>query len=419
MKIDLNLPRGEHQRLFLDYLNSALRQRHVGYHGSAGLRQDGFFESSVRGKFLLDEEQPELIWKVIKSKEGTLHYIEVLPSDQDSPDHTWELAVHEFITSVLSAALAEKRQPFFQRVFFNYIGTQLDGEYWFQRIRFAPLWPEDPYPGLFNAERVVTFDMTVNAIDKDDALTLSREIARRQAARFSLLLNIGLYSQSHEHRWVIKESTFKSERLQLGFIMQSTNISKMPAKGELCPLGKYSESLSARYRSAGRLISFPSQARQIFRAIDLAPPEVTDAFDHGARLCQVAAVVGHQFPSVGLAYRIAAIEAISKADKTSKNFGEFVRKHVASKKNLEEILDYMYGKVRSGHFHSGEFPLGEYNRETFIDPFMDSDLVEQMEIHDTCHEIVRKTIVNWICSLLPKTTEQQEKEVAASAPKTP
>ena len=85
----------------------------------------------------------------------------------------------------------------------------------------------------------------------------------------------------------------------------------MPEKGEQCPLGAYKGSLAARYRIAGELLSLPAQARSILRGIDdVDHPLVANAFDCGARLYQVAAVCGRFFPSVGLAYRVAAVEAV-------------------------------------------------------------------------------------------------------------
>ena len=410
MKIDLNLPRGDRQRVFLDHLNSQLRSRTSGYSGSASYREDGLFESSVTGPFLVDQEQVPLTWRVVKSPDGSLLFIEAERADDTTCQTKWEHAAYEFVTSVLSAALAERRNRFFRRVFFNYVGVQLDGEYWLPGMRFAPAWPEDDQPYLINAERVVSIDMAIDAIDDMDAMSLAEETARRQAARISLLLDVGLYRTTSQSKWVIPitddRPADKSVRLQLGFWGHGPQLTEMPKKGNICPLGKYSGSLTARYRVAGQLLSFPPQARKILRAIDDATPVVTDSFDRSARLHQVALVIGNQYPSVGLAYRVAAIEAISKADSECKGFSDFIRKYAKSMTNTDALLDYMYGTARSAHFHAGEFPLGEFGTQRFFDPLMDSDYVQQSHVHRMCFEIIREAIVNWIFDLLPDVPEE-------------
>jgi len=62
MEINLSIPQGIRQREFVDYLNSALRQRNVGYSGTAGLNSDGLFEVSVTGAFQIDQDSAELTW---------------------------------------------------------------------------------------------------------------------------------------------------------------------------------------------------------------------------------------------------------------------------------------------------------------------------------------------------------------------
>jgi len=410
MKVDLNLSRGSKQRLFLDNLNSQLRARTAGYSGGAGYRADGLFESSVTGPFLVDQEQVPLIWRIVKSPDGTLLFVEAELSN-DAPARTdWEHAAYEFIISVFSAALSERRSKFFRRVFFNYIGVQLDGEYWLPGLRFAPAWPDDDQPYSIVSERVISMDMLVDAIDGMDATALAEEIARRQAARISLLLNVGLYRTTHaQTRWVIPvvddHPAEKSQRFQLGFFGYGSQLTELPKKGSVSPLGQYAGSLAASNSFLGQLLSLPPQARRILRAVDNAAPAVTDSFDRGARLHQVAAVVGQQFPSVGLAYRVAAVDAISKADPTCKGFSDFVRKFARSRPNTDVLLDYLWGTVRSGHFHAGEFPLGEFDTNRFFDPLLDPDSLEQSRIHTMCFELTREAIVNWIFELLPDTPD--------------
>lgn len=414
-RFDLNLERGDRQRYFLDNLNSALRTLTSSSTGSAGLSEDGLFRSTVTSPFPVETSHVPLTWEVVKAADGTLLNLNVTCTDPSVDETRWTTPVYDVVTRVLAAALSEKRMPFFQRSLFFYLGPQLDGEYWLPGgYRLAPVDPDDPEPFLINAERVVTIDMVVDAVDEHNARTLAWEAARRHAARLSLLLSIGLYRGiSQEHRWVmpIQESgapAAASVRYAVLFARPGLSLESMPRKGELCALGGYKGSLTAKYRWAGERLSLPPQARKILRGVDLAQPVIVDAFDRGARLYQVGTVVGYQFPSVGLAYRIAAVESIARADPTARSFGEFMRKYTTTATEVDTLLDYMWGSVRSAHFHGGEFPLGEFARVAFFDPLMDPEDAQRSTIHRVCHELTREAIVNWMMSLLPKRDEQED-----------
>jgi hypothetical protein len=356
----------------------------------------------------------QLTWRLKKDSEGTLLKLAIENVDPSVAENEWKTAVYEFVTSVLTTALAEKREKFFRRSFLFYAGPQLDGEYWLPGYRFAPAFLEDPEPHLINAERVVSIDQEVAAIDDLHATALATEAAQRHAARLSLLLNVGLYRTEPTLRWgwpAQSQPVTESVRFNLGFLHPSLNIMQLPKKAEQCALGAYKGSLASRYRVAGELQSLPPEARKILRGVDNSPPLITDAFDRGARLYQVALVCGQFFPSVGLAYRVAAVEAISKADNQCKGFSDFMRKHVISQKEIEEALTYLYGVARSAHFHGGEFPMGEFIRSPFwFDPLMDSEAMQRHAFHRMCHEITREAIVNWLSKMVPEIPETDPTE---------
>ncbi len=411
MQIKLDLPRGQRQQDFLDYLNAALRSRMSSSFGSSKINEDGTFESIVTGPFSIDQALVPLSWLIKKDDKGTLLSINIDSADTQIAEEVWKTAIHEFVTSVLAATLAETRKKHFLRSMLYYIGPQLDGEYWLPGYRFAPVFAEDPNPHLMNAERVVSIDQEVAAIDQMHAFSLADESSRRHAARLTLLLDTALYRQDSSQRWVWpivddKPAT-ESIRCQLGFVHPSRNISEMPRKGEKCPLGSYKGSLSARYRMAGELLSLPAEARKILRSVDNADPVIIHAFDCGSRLYQVAAVCGSYFPSVGLAYRVAAVEAVCQADRECKGFSEFMRKYIASQQHIDELLDYLYGVIRSSHFHGGEFPLGEFDRRSFFDPLMNAEVIQRDSIHRVCYELTREAIVNWITRLIPDTPRNE------------
>jgi hypothetical protein len=143
------------------------------------------------------------------------------------------------------------------------------------------------------------------------------------------------------------------------------------------------------------------EARRILRAIDSAAPKVRGAFDSAARLYQAAAVLGRYYPTAGLAYRVAAVEAASAGDSTAGRFAAFVRKHVSPRPDREKQINYLYGAVRSAHFHAGAFPLGEFDRPAIFDLVTDPMAAECSILQWQCVKLVREAIITWVASLLP------------------
>jgi hypothetical protein len=332
MRVEINLPKGDAQTRLRDHLDARLRGRMPASRGSAGFQNDGSFVSVVSGPFVVGIGEIPTEWRYYQAADGTLQYIEVVALSQSAPAE-WEHEASSLLNSVLADTLADRIKPHFSTNWFSYIGQHLAGEYWLGRVRFAPIWPEDDQPHLLNAERVITIDQNVLAIDQSHAWEVAREASARFAARLSLLLNVGLrdYPQ-HDQRWfwpiVDGQPADKSIRAPLGFHGFGQRLTVLPGKGTICKAAPYVGSVTDPYRRANDLLTLPQEARRLLRAIDNASLAVTDSFDRAARLYRTAAIVGRQFPSVGLSYRIAAVEAISKSDPSCGSFSEFMRKYV-------------------------------------------------------------------------------------------
>ncbi len=421
MRIELGLAPGPKARSFADYLNAGLRAELSGYSASASFAQDGSFVSAVTGAISVHGQQQVLSWSLSKGPDGTLAGIEVQASDGQT-EGPWIVAAHRIVTSALAAALSERVQRFFRRRFLFYIGPQLDGEYWLPGLRLAPAWPDDPQPHLINAERVLAVDTDFDAIDDMHAHAVSQEMTRRTAARLSLLLDVGLYEPPLNQIWVFEDDPqtgqMTSSRRQPGFTRPDIIVTKMPEKGETCPPGRYSGSLKATFRVAGEALSLPPEARRILRGVDSQGPSVSDAFDRCARLYHVALVVGAQFPSVALAYRVAAIDAVVQGNPQFAGFSDFVRKNVQPRDGLEAALDFLYASCRSAHFHGGHFPMGEYARPHWFDPMMDPSDVGTWEISRTAHQLVREAIVAWLYSVTPQLAEGPDSSREPESPAT-
>ena len=395
MEIPLNLPPGERQQEFIDQFNAALRRISSGGTGTAGFLEDHSFEASLTGAFRLGAgvEAP-LTWTLHKTPKGTLTDIRVDVAGPDAPQG-WTSPAHQLVTSALAATVAGTRARFFQRISFAYVGPALDGEYWLPGFRIGPAIPDDAVPESPLVERWVDIDMNVDAVDRTHAGAVAGERARRIAARLSLLLDLGFERPPLEFRWVMIPETndkFECRRCQVMFQRTDEQPSAMPDKGELCQLGRFTTEF-AKFR-IGR-VQLPRGVRRVLRGADTRPYPVGDAFDRCARLYQVGRLVAKAFPSVFLAYAIAAAEAITQADRTYKGFTDFMKKHsVAAKSQSYPVLKTLYGRVRSAHFHAGDFPLGEFGPFR-ADSLMDEKWVEASNLRSAGLMAVRAAIIDW------------------------
>lgn len=374
-----------------------------GYSGQSGFLEDGSYVSEVSGSFRFGDEEEHLSFAISKNDDGVLSFIEIVATESDSPSPEAVEAARDFVVTVMSAALADARQEFFSENLFLYVGPHLDGEYWLPGFRLAPAIPEDGKLALINAERIASISFKVAAIDKDTAHSISRERSNRIAARLSLLLNVGFYQPLPEHRWVIyrdsEDAAAEGRRFQLGIAQPGIRLSAMPAKGEVCPLGKYEGSLDERYASV-EPIHLPPESRRILRGLDSLDPKLSSAIDKAARLYLVGLVAGRRYPSVALAYRVAAIDAIAQASPEFSSFADFMRSNAEDEPDLEAAIDYLHGKARSAHFHSGEFPGGEFDLWRAFDPFMDDQWVLRSQYQRLGYELTRVAIVNWLRSIM-------------------
>jgi hypothetical protein len=123
---------------------------------------------------------------------------------------------------------------------------------------------------------------------------------------------------------------------------------------------------------------------------------------------------GGIFPSVGLAYRVAAVEAIVKTTGVSGSFSEFVRDNVSPNGDLDRVLHYLYARVRSAHFHSGDFPSREFARASMFDPLMDQAMLQRHELHVEGFAVIRESIVDWILRLAPDRDTESEPSTSTS-----
>ncbi|MGY2187132.1 hypothetical protein [Pseudomonas sp. SDO5591_S426] len=381
------------QRLFLEYLDTAIRQHSDSSGGNNHYNDNGDYvdESAINMK--LDDNSGTLYIRIIATDDDNLKSIEFESPDSDAI----EKLTNKLIIESLGNALGANKKTFFRRVWFCYIGEQLDGEYWFgNNIRVAPVDPEDPNPQFARSERYISIDMNVEAIDIHGAIVAAANRANLLAARLSLILNLGIYSPSNEHRWTIpQELESTCELRQLGYLYNGPQLTELPRKGKHCKLGKLEHSMRYRIRYLGETITFPEETRKLISAIDSSDNRTVTAFDNCAFLYQLALNAGKYLPTVKISYLVAAIEALCKAEVEFRDFSSFIRHYALPTHDIDHLLNFMHRSVRSAHFHAGEFPFGEFEQTKRLSIYSGSAKRMSEHRYHECIRLIRAALANW------------------------
>lgn len=392
-KFDLSVIKDyEKARAFIKQFDSALRKHASSAGGSCWVAEDKIY---VYGTRLSLNGRKSPVDVVIRcSSPGCIRELEIYcPDSPETEDFVFQIASQSLINT-----LAEKRERFFRRVFYCYFGTELDGEYWLQGIRVAPAGPGDHPAQIDKVERFITFDMHVEAVDIDEANSIALHESAKLAARLSFLTHIGLYTPTSEHRWVLPghdDSIQPSILMQLGYYGKCQEIAEMPRKGALCGAGKYDGSLLDTVKFLGEQIKLPSLARKIISGANNAVSDKAEAFDNCCRLYQVALTAGRYSPTLQMSYFVAAVDALTAVEPPFNSFSGLVRYYSQSSPNLDSLLNFLHGSVRSAHFHAGSFPFGEFSKRDDLWIFKDMSQHELDTKFRLGRYIIRETIVNW------------------------
>ena len=390
MKIPINI-RAEKTPELLDYVRAEFNK--IGsWGGNAGFQDDGTFVEQLEitietaaGNSILTS------WEFHRNQDGSLNPIQV--DAPNVPDEKWEEQVRAIVESALAAAINAQKKRFFRRDTFAYMGPNLDGEYWIDRWRLAPAVPDDVD---FGTERIVYLDHWVEGVDHAHSISIGMVKAKKVATLLSLFTNIGFYSIPIECRWVYT-GTNESKRFQLGYHGTTPYPSSMPKKGQDCPLGQNIVINRRELRSSlqeDHLLHLPRDIRSLFRAFNKLAPIQQTIFFNAAALYWISLVAGRHLPTVQIAYRIAAIDALVEGKEHSqRSFVQLVKKY--NPDILDHALEDLYGKVRSAHFHAGEFPLGEYD-PLIIGPLSGPEQLERMNLRIGVPRIVQPTLIDWL-----------------------
>lgn len=408
LQIDTSYLDREEARLFLDYLGAAITEGGRPQTGTAGFDDDGTFIAELDATLVQEGEKLPVTWTVRRVPSGTLPYVELTPRDGAQLDSRWKAVGEEFISDVLESTLAQDMETYFQRATSCYIGPRLDGEYWFAGTRIGPYPKEDTGGGIWGQnEQTVVIDQEVEAIDRWHAGKVASERAQRFLVRVSLLLGYGMFRPLPEVRWVQRRGQPGDEepaRGWLGNLPPAGERDSMPEPGEEAPLGELHGSIldPASHRLRG--LYFPTESELIIDRLGSAPVNVEEGFDRCAQLYNVGLVIGRRFPTAGLAYAVAAVDALASAVRKRGQFKTFVQEHLDLKPEGQELVDRLWGRLRSAHLHGGQFPLGDYSSRS-----TDLTDVEQFETQRRFGiggYLLRTAIMSWVFQTLVRPDEE-------------
>ena len=398
MKEEFSLSAKDSQ-LFLKYFNSILRDHQFGMikgNGSSYFKNNEYItEESVN--YTYNGKDYYTDWLIKQKPDGTLMSIENLNTVDD--DGKYDLELSQIINKTLQKVINKKTETFFKRTYYRTIsGCNLPGEYWFNKtIRFAPLFSDDK-SSLVNAERIVVVDLNVDAIDTIHANEIANEKSSILISYLSFILDISFELPNIQELYFLNRNSnnkFEMERKSTQLI-DNSNINKMPKKGELCSLGKYKDSIFDKNRYLNRKLICPKETRKIINGIEKANDKNKLAFQRCCLLYKISKKISFSLPTAMLSYEYAAVDSIVKTlnDKYP-SFSFFMTKYAGENQNL---YDFIHSDIRSAHFHSGKFSLGDFD--------FNQDFIRNPQKHITfniiklSHEIIRKAILNWLDELI-------------------
>jgi len=128
-------------------------------------------------------------------------------------------------------------------------------------------------------------------------------------------------------------------------------------------------------------------------------------FLHACKMYNLALTVCSNEPTMLIAYLISSLDILSKTEKSCEYLKEgksdmdkfllFSKQYWDDKDFDKKFFQYLYGNIRSGHFHSGEFKFFEYNL-TLSQSFNMSFFEIQQEYYIRAKKEIRKIFINWI-----------------------
>lgn len=153
----------------------------------------------------------------------------------------------------------------------------------------------------------------------------------------------------------------------------------------------YGEEIDNLTHFPSNKIKIPRKIRAYIKNIENLESKKKQIFLSATRLYNISLLTDELGATVSAAYKVSCIEALAKAEKL--DFSSFMQKYSSITVD-KKLLDYYYGTIRSGHFHSGEFYFNEYNVTMQFDT--DFGFAERKDNYLKFNNFIRSAIINWI-----------------------
>lgn len=407
-----------------------------------------FFSDSIR-------EDLENLKLEIVLKNESLETIEIESLNEASKINEYDLKIYllELIDKVLQDEYVEKTNPYVIRNYYSYYNSSpfdLDiiiNSYNKIRIQTVSL-PSKQEP---LTEQILLIDVKLEAINLKHAQSLAYTISKNTCAFLSVLLDVGFKEINSTFKCFIrKDSTnqnnFINERYRTGYIdttlgllvkdnMQGTKsfydknvdkfwtgsvasflitnptdfsnatelIEQLTDNLELDKTFRELAITSQKKNSFERdtidyqlhfpnsIISVPSCIRNYFKGIKTLSEKEFRYFLAASRLYNLSLTSCKYSVSMEISYKVSSIETLAKSE--GLHFGDFVRKYGNNQIDYD-LLDYCYGNIRSGHFHSGVFCFTEYEIDLCVE--FNNTLKEKIDLMIKSNSMLRYCFINWI-----------------------
>jgi hypothetical protein len=440
-KYDLNMPIKD---LFLERICSVLSKKEK-YNVINQLDNafSFYYEDKIR-------EEIEKIKLDFVTEKNVLLFVKIEIYTEKTSINEYDLKYYlsDLLNSIFIHQISEKTERFVIRNYCNYFNSSpmkidliINSNYKtrLQSVEFPT--KQEPL-----TEQILLIDTQVNAIDIRHAMSIAYNNTKNICALLSVLLDTGFDVINSEFRIFLKKdsNTFKCERFRTGYFdpelklvikdnlngmksIQSrdfddfwsspiafslcTNIQEIKDspvivqnvddKHEIAESFKklelktdkqtlFTDNIEKKQHFPNQKIYIPRCIRKYFKNIYSNQKKLND-FLPASRLYDISFTSGISEPTLSASYKISCIETLAKSEKLS--FSGFMEEYLTESYN-KKLLDYYYGNIRSGHFHSGTFSFNEYSISLLTE--VDKLFKEKRDDMLIFNDLIRNCIINWV-----------------------
>lgn len=380
----------EESKIFLRYFYKVQKDNIIELLSGSGQRHinsDGHYEYHLNNNFTIDNEVVNVYWLIETTVDNCLLKISTVNSN-DVIDKKLDSMIHD----CLLKHIKRDKISYYKRSYYSVIsGCNLEGEYWFGKVRVAPLFPMDDSL-IYNNERIIVIDQIVEAIDNEEASMIAFEIAENIISLLSFILDVSIEEPVQNHMYFL-DKDFNECKRQISYFIDNSCPSNMPTKNSICKTVNFEGSILVSHENIyhfNEVLKFPKETRKIINEVMKSEINLKNAILNFSKLYRLSKFVGTKYSTSEIAYQCAGIESIAKF--TGENsFSSFMSKFCGENK---ELYEFIYGTLRSGHFHAGEFEFYDFliKPNTFYNP----EVQYSEDLKRICHITMRHGFIYWL-----------------------